>query len=94
MLQMVQQIPSVYPPIFASYTVGELARYNEQHKKILECILDRQAMRAEFLMREHILSAGETLCASIRGASGDDHPLPRAAAQSAEPSAEPSERAP
>jgi GntR family transcriptional regulator of vanillate catabolism len=74
MLQMVQQIPSVYPPIFASYTVEELVRYNEQHKKILECIIDRQGIRAEHLMREHVLSAGETLCASIRGVQRSDDP--------------------
>jgi GntR family transcriptional regulator of vanillate catabolism len=93
MLQMVQQIPSVYPPIFASYTAGELARYNEEHKRILECILDRQGTRAEFLMREHILSAGETLCASIRRAPREEE-LRGVAARDTEPTSEQADAAP
>ncbi|WP_191058717.1 GntR family transcriptional regulator [Geminicoccus harenae] len=92
MLQMVRQIPSVYPPIFASYTAEELAQYNQEHKKILECIIDRQAVRAEHLMREHILSAGETLRTSIRDAQRTDDPIVPAAEHADVPSAEPPRR--
>lgn len=66
LLQTVQQIPSVYPPIFATYRVADLTFYNNQHKKILECIMDRQGTRAEFLMREHIITASEALIATLR----------------------------
>ncbi len=66
MLLSVQQIPSVYPPIFASYDPSSLRTYNDQHRQVLTCILEREGVRSEFLMREHIYLAGETICASIR----------------------------
>lgn len=66
LLQTVQQIPSVYPPIFSRYTKDELTLYNEQHKTILECVIDRQGARAEFLMREHILTAKTVLITTLR----------------------------
>jgi GntR family transcriptional regulator of vanillate catabolism len=74
-LLIVQQIPSVYPPIFASYDPKALRNYNEQHRQILAAILAREGTRAEFLMREHIFLAGETICSSMR-VSMDRPPLP------------------
>ncbi len=65
MLLSVQQIPSVYPPILASYDPYALRNYNLQHRQVLACIVNREAVRAEFLMREHVYSAGEVICASI-----------------------------
>lgn len=65
MLQSVQQIPSVYPPILASYDSASLRTYNFQHRQVLACIANREGVRAEFLMREHIHAAGEVICASI-----------------------------
>jgi GntR family transcriptional regulator, vanillate catabolism transcriptional regulator len=64
-LLTVQQIPSVYPPIFAGYEPSTLRRYNDQHRQVLDTILAREGTRAEFLMREHIQLASETICASI-----------------------------
>jgi GntR family transcriptional regulator, vanillate catabolism transcriptional regulator len=66
MLQMVQQIPAVYPPILAPYRLQDLRLYNAQHRKILECIIDRQGTRAEALMREHVSNACEMICAEVR----------------------------
>ena len=66
MMQTVQQIPSVYPPILAPYRLQDLRLYNAQHRKILECIIDRQGTRAEALMREHVTSACELICAEVR----------------------------
>lgn len=66
MLQIVQQIPSVYPPVLAPYKIDDLRLYNTHHGKILECIIDRQGTRAEHLMREHINHARETIVASVR----------------------------
>jgi GntR family transcriptional regulator, vanillate catabolism transcriptional regulator len=66
MLQMVRQIPSVYPPVLAPYKMDELRFYNAEHRRILECIIDRQGSRAEYLMREHVYHAGETIVASVR----------------------------
>jgi len=65
MLANVQQIPSVYPPIMASYDPQALRIYNDQHRAVLACILQRQGTRAEFLMREHVSLAGETICAAL-----------------------------
>jgi GntR family transcriptional regulator of vanillate catabolism len=74
MVQMVQQIPSVYPPVLAPYKMEDLRLYNSQHRKILGCIIDRQGSRAEYLMREHVNGAGETIIASMRerGSAGGD----------------------
>jgi GntR family transcriptional regulator of vanillate catabolism len=74
MVQMVQQIPSVYPPVLAPYRMEELRLYNSQHRKILECIIDRQGSRAEYLMREHVNGAGEAITDLIRerGSAGGD----------------------
>ena len=65
MLQSVQQIPSVYPPVLASYDPATLRTYNAQHRQVLTCIANREGVRAEFLMREHIYAAGEVICAAI-----------------------------
>ena len=65
MLLSVQQIPSVYPPVLSSYDPGRLRAYNDQHRRILACIVTREAVRAEFLMREHVQAAGETILASL-----------------------------
>lgn len=65
MLANVQQIPSVYPPVMSSYDPQSLRIYNDQHRAVLACILHRQGARAEFLMREHVYLAGETICAAI-----------------------------
>lgn len=70
MLLSVRQIPSVYPPVLASYDSATLRTYNEQHRQVLGCILNREAVRAEFLMREHIYGAGETIRASIGNRDG------------------------
>jgi GntR family transcriptional regulator, vanillate catabolism transcriptional regulator len=64
-LQTVQRIPSVYPPVLASYDPVLLRKYNDQHRRIRDCIAARQSVRAEFLMREHVLQAGEDICASL-----------------------------
>lgn len=69
MLLSVQQIPSVYPPVLASYDPSSLRTYNDQHRQVLTCILNREGVRSEFLMREHIHLAGETICASLRRGS-------------------------
>lgn len=66
MLQMVQQIPSVYPPVLAPYKMDELRLYNSQHGKILESIIDRHGTRAEHLMREHVNTAREAIVALVR----------------------------
>jgi GntR family transcriptional regulator of vanillate catabolism len=66
MLQMVRQIPSVYPPVLAPYKMDELRFYNAEHRRILESIIDRQGSRAEYLMREHVYHASETIIASVR----------------------------
>lgn len=66
MLQLVNRIPSVFPPIFPTYDADALRVFNDQHTRILKCILDRQGTRAEVLMREHAYLACETFCASIR----------------------------
>ena len=65
MLETVQQIPSVYPPIMSSYDTQWLRVYNDHHRAILGCILRRQGARAEFLMREHVQLAGEAIGAAI-----------------------------
>lgn len=65
MLAHVQQIPSVYPPIMASYAPGSLRAYNDQHRAILGCVVAREGGRAEFLMREHVIGAGLSICAAI-----------------------------
>ncbi|AGI74893.1 GntR family transcriptional regulator (plasmid) [Octadecabacter arcticus 238] len=62
MMRIVQQIPAVYPPIIAPYRLQDLRLYNAQHRKILDCIIKRQGMRAEALMREHITGAGDIFC--------------------------------
>lgn len=66
MVQMVRQIPAVYPPVLAPYNMDDLRLYNSQHRKILESIIERQGSRAEYLMREHVGNAGETIVASVR----------------------------
>ena len=66
MLQMVNRFPSVFPPILPTYDAGALRVFNDQHRRILECILDRQGTRAEVLMREHVYLACETFCALMR----------------------------
>jgi len=76
-LQSVQQIPSVYPPVLTSYAPEKLRTYNDQHLRILECILRRESVRAEFLMREHILSAGDEILDSIKSSIGGSSAPPR-----------------
>jgi GntR family transcriptional regulator of vanillate catabolism len=71
MLLTVQQIPSVYPPMLASYEPAKLRVYNDQHRQILICIQQREAVRAEFLMREHVQSAGEGILAALLKSRGD-----------------------
>ena len=66
MMQLVQQVPSVSPPVLAPYKLEDLRVYNEHQRKILECIIYRQGARAEVLMREHLYSACDAICASIR----------------------------
>jgi GntR family transcriptional regulator, vanillate catabolism transcriptional regulator len=68
-LQSVQQIPSVYPPILLNHNSARLRTYNEEHRRILECILRREGLRAEFLMREHIYHAREIMSATFRNAA-------------------------
>lgn len=68
MLLSVQQIPSVFPPVLASYDPVQLRVYNDQHRRILACILRREAVRAEFLMREHVASAGEVILQMLAAA--------------------------
>ena len=65
MLLNVQQIPAVFPPVLSKYDTEILRIYNTQHKQILDCILNRESVRAEFLMREHILGAGASIRDSI-----------------------------
>ncbi|MCJ2013653.1 GntR family transcriptional regulator [Methylobacterium sp. J-076] len=64
-LETVQRIPSVYPPILASYDPALLRKYNDHHRGIRDCIAGRQGVRAEYLMREHVFLAGEEICASL-----------------------------
>ncbi|MDP4023971.1 GntR family transcriptional regulator [Methylobacterium sp. NEAU 140] len=71
-LQTVQRIPSVYPPVLASYDPALLRKYNDHHRGIRDCIVARQGVRAEFLMREHVTVAGEDIRASL-------HPAPELA---------------
>lgn len=66
MLLSVQQIPSVYPPILSTYDPAILRIYNKQHRQVLDCILNREGVRAEYLMREHILGAGDAIRAAIQ----------------------------
>ena len=56
-LDDVKNIPSVYPPVLAYYSLQDLQEFNNQHRLILECILSRRGSRVEHLMREHIYSA-------------------------------------
>lgn len=72
MLEMVQRIPAVYPPMLTPYRLEELEQFNAQHRKILECILDRQGERAEYLMREHVLGASELATKQMQ--EGSDQP--------------------
>jgi GntR family transcriptional regulator, vanillate catabolism transcriptional regulator len=67
-LQSVRQIPSVYPPILVRHDRTRLRSYNEEHRRILQCILRREGLRAEFLMREHIYRAREIMSATFRRA--------------------------
>lgn len=53
--------------VVASYDRALLSTYNEQHEKILECLMRRQGTRAEHLMHEHVLFAAEQLVATIEG---------------------------
>jgi GntR family transcriptional regulator, vanillate catabolism transcriptional regulator len=53
--------------VVASYDRALLTTYNEQHEKILECLMRRQGTRAEHLMHEHVLFAAEQLVATIEG---------------------------
>lgn len=53
--------------VVPSYDRALLSTYNEQHEKILECLMRRQGTRAEHLMREHVLFAAEQLVASLEG---------------------------
>ncbi len=78
MLLSVQQIPSVFPPILSSYDCLQLRIYNGEHRQVLDCILNREGVRAEFLMREHILGAGAAIRATIRGETA---PASKAAAE-------------
>ncbi|MDQ2147732.1 GntR family transcriptional regulator [Alcaligenaceae bacterium C4P045] len=43
---------------------AKMQRYNEEHARILEAVVQRHSGRAEFLMREHIMQA----CALLGGA--------------------------
>ena len=66
MLTSVQQIPSVFPPVLATYEASALRIYNDQHRAILASILRREGTRAEFLMREHVTLSGEAIRATVR----------------------------
>jgi GntR family transcriptional regulator of vanillate catabolism len=65
-LASVQQIPSVYPPILSTYDPAILRVYNREHRQVLDCIVNREGVRAEYLMREHILGAGAAIRAAIQ----------------------------
>jgi len=65
MLASVQQIPSVFPPVLATYEASALRIYNDQHRAVLASILRREGTRAEFLMREHVTLAGEVIRATV-----------------------------
>ena len=69
MLAQVRQIPSVYPPIIASYEPQALRAYNDQHRAVLACIVAREGVRAEFLMREHIYGAGAAFLGAMNHAN-------------------------
>ncbi|MGI4939031.1 MAG: GntR family transcriptional regulator [Janthinobacterium lividum] len=64
-LAIVRQIPSVFPPVLASYEASTLRVYNDQHRAVLASILGREGTRAEFLMREHVTLAGEAIRATV-----------------------------
>ena len=59
------QESALIAPVVASYDRALLETYNAQHERILECLLRRQGLRAEYLMREHVLLAAEQTAATI-----------------------------
>ncbi len=52
-------------PVVTSYDAALLRTYNDQHQRILDCLVRRQGGRAEHLMREHVLLAAERLAAAL-----------------------------
>ena len=64
------QQSALVAPVVASYDRALLATYNEQHEKILDCLMRRQGARAEYLMHEHVLLAAEQLAATLSGTAG------------------------
>ena len=54
-------------PVVTSYDAALLRTYNDQHQRILDCLVRRQGGRAEHLMREHVLLAAEQLAAALEG---------------------------
>ena len=58
-LGQVNDIPLVSHAVIQSYSYDAVRRYHDDHHAILNAIVARQGSRAEAIMREHIMRAGE-----------------------------------